>query len=181
MNITTLLYLTSIQGLNTKLWASKVMKMSILKISRLPLGNWELGVSKQNDIWVLLPWPNTKNTIKGKVVPSPSSGYGESWKYVFTYGSSVHQKCSNYALTNLLFGLCKSVWVIDLLIIYPSPHPEIPARPSTPKMLRAKEHAPTPFPFVVFIFKLKLSPSRSPRVHHMVSKVYLFYVGVIIL
>jgi hypothetical protein len=23
--------------------------------------------------------------------------------------SSVHQKCSNYALTNLLFGLCRSV------------------------------------------------------------------------
>jgi uncharacterized protein YehS (DUF1456 family) len=23
------------------------------------------------------------------------------------------QKCSNYALTNLLFGLCRFVWIID--------------------------------------------------------------------
>jgi hypothetical protein len=34
---------------------------------------------------------------------SPSLGRRESYEYVFTHGSSVHQKCSNYALTNLLF------------------------------------------------------------------------------
>jgi hypothetical protein len=33
--------------------------------------NSNLGVSGQNDIWVLAPWPGTKNTIKGKVVVSP--------------------------------------------------------------------------------------------------------------
>jgi len=26
---------------------------------------------KQNDIWVLAPWPGTENTIRGKVVASP--------------------------------------------------------------------------------------------------------------
>jgi hypothetical protein len=48
----------------------------------------------------------------GKVMVSPKSGYGEfceSCEFVFAHGSFVHQKCSNYALTNLLFGLCKYV------------------------------------------------------------------------
>jgi hypothetical protein len=39
----------------------------------------------------------------------PSSGRGESYEFVFARGSSMHQKCSNYALTNSLFGLCKSM------------------------------------------------------------------------
>ncbi len=68
-----------------------------------------LGVPRQNDIWVLALWPGTKITIRGKVVASPSSGHGESCESMFAHGSSVHQKCSNYALTNLLFGLCTSM------------------------------------------------------------------------
>jgi hypothetical protein len=36
----------------------------------------------------------------------PNLGHGES---MFARGESVHQKCSNYALTNLLFGLCRSM------------------------------------------------------------------------
>jgi hypothetical protein len=41
--------------------------------------SWELwdshlGVLGQNDIWVLVPWPYTKYTIRGKVVASPKSG-----------------------------------------------------------------------------------------------------------
>jgi len=42
-------------------------------------------------------------------VGSPSPGHGESSEFVFARGSSMHQKCFNYALTNLLFGLCRSV------------------------------------------------------------------------
>jgi hypothetical protein len=61
--------LTSIGGLHTKLQASKVVKVSILGISGLPLGS--LG---QNDIWVLTLWPSTKYTIRGKVVASPKFG-----------------------------------------------------------------------------------------------------------
>jgi len=66
----------------------------------------------QNDVWLLAPWLGIENTIRGKVVVSPSPNHGESCEFVFVRGSSVHQKCSNYALTNLLFGLCKSMWVI---------------------------------------------------------------------
>jgi len=34
----------------------------------------------------------------------------------------MHQKCSNYALTNLLFGLCKSMWIIDPIFLHLNPH-----------------------------------------------------------
>jgi hypothetical protein len=56
---------------------------------------------------------------------SPSLGHGESYESVFARGSSVHQKCFNYALTNLLFGLCKFAWMINLLITLPSPISEL--------------------------------------------------------
>jgi hypothetical protein len=39
----------------------------------------------------------------------PSPGYGESWESMYARGSFVPQKCFNYALTNLLFGLCRSI------------------------------------------------------------------------
>jgi hypothetical protein len=54
-------------------------------------------------------------------------------------------KCSSYALTNLLFGLCKFMWVIELFINLPSPHPGTPICPSTPEVLRTKKHAPLSF------------------------------------
>jgi hypothetical protein len=108
-----------------------------------------LGVPGQNDIWVLARWPNIENTIKGKVLVSL-----KSCESMFTHGFSMHQKCFNYALTNLLFSLYKSVWIIDLLVTHLHPHPGALARPFTPKMLRAKERTPTLYPFVVFTFGL---------------------------
>jgi hypothetical protein len=36
---------------------------------------------------------------------SPNLGHGESCESMYACGSFVHQKCSNYALTNLLFGV----------------------------------------------------------------------------
>jgi hypothetical protein len=66
----------------------------------------------------------------------------------------MHQKCSSYALTNLLFGLCRLVSIIDLLVKFPSPHLEAPTRLSTPEVLRAKECAPTFFPSIIVKFGL---------------------------
>jgi hypothetical protein len=83
-----------------------------------------------------------------------SPSHGESCESMFVCGSSVHQKCYNYALTNLLFGLCRSMWIIDLLVIRPNPHHEAPTCPSTLKVWQARECAPTPYPFVVFTFGL---------------------------
>jgi hypothetical protein len=73
----------------------------------------------------------------------------------------MHQKFSNYALTKLLFGWCRSMWVIELLVNLPNPHPKAPAHPSTPKVLQAKEHAPTPSPSVVFTFGLTVESIKE--------------------
>jgi hypothetical protein len=64
----------------------------------------------------------------------------------------MHQKCSNYALTNLLFGLCRSMWIIDALITHPNPHFGAPTRPSTLEMLRTKKRTLIPTS-IVFIFE----------------------------
>jgi hypothetical protein len=50
-----------------------------------------------------------QSILRGKVVVPSSLGRGESCEFEFARGSFKHQKCSNYALTNLLFSLCKFV------------------------------------------------------------------------
>jgi hypothetical protein len=84
----------------------------------------------------------------------PSLGRVDSCESMFAHGSFMHQKCSYYALTNLLFRLCKFVWIIDVHVIRPSPHLKVPACPSIPKVLRAKEHNPTHYPSIIFAFGL---------------------------
>jgi hypothetical protein len=96
----------------------------------------------------------------------PSSSHGESCESVFAHGSSVHQKCSDYALTNLLFGFCKSVWVIDLLVILPSPYPITPARSSTLKVLQTRECTRTSHFFVMFTLDSHLNLLRNLGVHN---------------
>jgi hypothetical protein len=135
------------------------------------LGNFgihNLGVLGQINIWVPVPWPSIDSTIMGKVVVPPSPGCGEFYESMFAYGSSAHQKCSNYALTNLLLGLCRSVWVIDLLVILPSPYPGALTHPSTLKVLQAKEHTPTPHSSTAFTFNSHLSLLRNLGVHQCV-------------
>jgi hypothetical protein len=75
--------LISIGGLQTKLWAPKAAKVPTLGISELPLGS-----PRKNVIWMLVLWPGTKFTIKGKVVACPNPGRGESYEFVFAHGLS---------------------------------------------------------------------------------------------
>jgi hypothetical protein len=111
----------------------------ILVISRLPLGSpgtkWHSGVR-------FMPSHNVYYKGEGGGFP-PNPGRGECCEFVFICGSSVHQKCSSYALTNLLFGLCRFMWVINLLVNFPSPNPGALTHPSTPEVLRAKKRTPT--------------------------------------
>jgi hypothetical protein len=111
-------HLTLIRGLHKKLWASKLVGVPI---------SWE---SPKNDIWVQPLWLIIENIIKGSWWFPPSSSRGESYESVYAYGSYVHEKCFNYALTNLWFDLCKSIWIIDPLVIHCSPHFRALARPS---------------------------------------------------
>jgi hypothetical protein len=64
---------------------------------------------------------------------SPKFGPCESCEFMYAHGLSMHQKCSNYALTNLLFGLCISIWIIDPLATRLIPHLKAPTHPSYPR------------------------------------------------
>jgi len=136
---------TLIRGLDKTLWASKVMGVPILGILGL-----QLGILRQNDIWVLAVWPSIENNIEGKVMVSPKSGpWWVLWVCVcvsFVRAPKVLQLCTN----QLVIGLCRSMWIIDLLVTCLSPHPGALAHPFIPKVLWAREHTPTPYPFVIF-------------------------------
>ncbi len=92
----------------------------------------------------------------------PSLNCDESCEFVYAHGSFVHQKCYNYALTNLLFGLCKFIWIIDLLVIRLRPHPEAWTHPFHFEVLWVKERTPTPS--VVFVFKLAFESFKEFKV-----------------
>ncbi len=55
-------------------------------------------------------------------------GCGESCESVFVRSSFMHQKCFDYALTNL-FGLCRSMWIDELLVVRLSPIPQLQHAP----------------------------------------------------
>jgi hypothetical protein len=123
-------------------------------------GDFHFGVPRQNNIWVLVPWIGIKYIIKGKVMASPSLGRDEFCEFVFIHDSSMDQKCSNYALTNL-FNLCRSVWIIELLVNLLSPHLGAPTHLYAFEVLRAKERTLTFFPFVIFTFGIVVSPYKN--------------------
>jgi hypothetical protein len=68
----------------------------------------------------------------------------------------VLQLCTNHVLV-----LCRFVWVVEAcqFFLVPSRSSSTPLYPS--KVLRVKEHASTPYFFVVFSLDSHLSPSRS--------------------
>ncbi len=109
-------------------------------------GTPNLKIPGQNDMSVWALWPCIENTINGKVVASPKFGpWWVLWVYV-AHGSFVNQKCSN-TLVNLLFGLCKFVWIIESLVICSSPHPKAPTCPSTSEVLQVRKWTPIFYPF----------------------------------
>jgi hypothetical protein len=112
-----------------------------------------------------------------------SGGFPQVWavmsfKSMFARGSFVHQKCFNYVLTNLLFGLCKSMWIIYQLVTCPSPHLEALTRPSTLEVLRTKERTPIPYPsIVVFTLDSQLSLLRNLGVRQCISYLSFFSIN----
>jgi hypothetical protein len=83
------------------------------------------------------PWCNSlkiETTTHGCVSMDHTSPHrDESCESVFAYDSFMHQKCSNYALTNLLFSLWRSMQVIDLLVTLPSPLSQSSSTPFYPR------------------------------------------------
>ncbi len=108
------LNVTSIRGLHKKLWASKVVRISISRFYGLRVSRekWHLGV---------VPRVVIENTIRGKVVVFPSLGHGEFCESMYACGLPMHQNYSNYTLIYLNFYLCTSVWIINPLITHFNP------------------------------------------------------------
>jgi hypothetical protein len=149
------LKLTSIRGLHTKLWASKV--------ARIPLGNletkWHLGAGQTQSI-----------LLRGRWWLPPSLGRGESCEFMFGHGLSMHQKCFNSTLTNLLFGLCRSACVIEPFIARPNPISELQ---HTPLPAKCYEPGIAPEFLLLLLFSpldSQLSPSRSLGVRHGLTR-----------
>jgi len=145
--------------------AQKVMGPPKLQESQL----WEfrdshLGVPRKNDIWVMLTWLGTKYIIRGKVVAPPKS---ESWwvLWVRVYPWFVRApKCCNYAQTNLLFGLCRSVWVHEELVNLPSPIAKLQHAPLPPKCWEPRSAPKFLLLSLSSPLDSKLNPSRSLKV-----------------
>ncbi len=107
-------------------------------------------VNKRSTQEVISLQSGGNNIIRGKVVVSSSPSCGESYEFVYARGLFVHQKCSNYALTNLLFGLCRSIWIIDSLVTRLNPHLGDLNIPFTPEVLQARKCTPTLFSSIIF-------------------------------
>jgi hypothetical protein len=143
------LNLTLIKGFHKKLWAFKVMGIPILRILGSQVGSprieWHLGAG-----------PVAKRREYYKV---EGGGFPQVQAMVSILSPCLHvtRPCTKNAPTThwptccfVCAGPCKSVQVIDLLVVLPSPHLEALARPSTPKVFQAKECAPIPYPSIVF-------------------------------
>jgi hypothetical protein len=110
--------------------------------------NSHLRILKQNDIWVLALMARHRKYYKGEGDGFPQiSGCDESYESVIARVLSVHQKCCNYALTNLLFSLCRSMWTIELLVTIPSPILELQHTPLPLKCYKPGMH-PNSFSFL---------------------------------
>jgi hypothetical protein len=150
--------LISIRGLHTKLWAPKVMGVPTLGISRFSLRSLETK-------WRLSATP-IEYTIREKVVASPK--FWPWWVLLvrICLWLICAPKYSNYTLTNLLFGLCRSMWVIKLLVNFPSPIPKLQHAHLPPKCYK-----PGSAPQLLLLplsspLDSQLNPSRSLGVCH---------------
>jgi len=148
------LNLTLIGGLHKKLWAFKIIGFPISRILKLP--TWESWDKMTFGCSLMV---NHKEYYKGE-----ATKFGPWWVLrVRVCLWFVHdQKCSNYALTNLLFSFCKSVWMVDLIVTHSTPHPKALACPYYPfEMLRVKEHPSTLFSPLFSFLNTHLSLLKS--------------------
>jgi hypothetical protein len=155
-------YLTSIGGIYIKLWTSKVAGVLILGISELSHGSprtkWHLGVG-----------PMARHRVYYK-------GEGGGFPWVRAVVSFVNpclpmvrpctKRCSNSTLTNLLFDLCRSAWIIELFVTHPSPIPELQHAPLPPKCYKLGSMPQLILLLLLSPLDLHLSPSRSLGVRH---------------
>ncbi len=134
----------------------KVVRVPVGGISGLPLGSY--GTKSHLDV---IPMERRKVYYKGK---------GGGFPYVQAVVSLVNRSSSWFVLApkvlqlhtnHLVLVLCRFVWAVEAcqFFLVPSWNSNMPLYPF--KVLRAKEHALTPYSSVVFSLNSHLSPSRS--------------------
>jgi len=155
--------LISIWGLHAKLLCPKVAGVSTLVISRLPLGSPE--IKNHLDVGLV---ERCKVDYKGEGGGFPQVRVVVSlmcpccpW---FVLASKVFQLCINH----LVLVLCKSVWVSKVcqLFLVPSRSSSTPLYPSK---VRVREHAPTPYSFVVFCLGFTFESLKELGMCHMLN------------
>jgi hypothetical protein len=103
---------------------SSAHKVMSPKVARIPtLGISGLPFESHRTKWHLGAGPMPVHRIYYKREGGGFSKSGPWWiLWVCVCPWLVHApKCSNYALSNLLFGLCTSVWISELLVNLPNP------------------------------------------------------------
>jgi hypothetical protein len=142
-------------------WRSAHKVMDIQSCKNPNFGNfgtkWHLGASLM---------AKHKEYYKGEGGGFPPSPCGESCESMFARDLSVHQKCFDYASTNLLFGLCRSMWINESLVIRPSPISELQHTLLPPKCYKPWNVLQLLLLPMSSPFDLQLSPSKSLGVHH---------------
>ncbi len=165
-NYNFVLDLISIKGLHAKLWHTKVAGVSTLAISGLSLGS--LGTKSHLDV---CPVERCRVYYKGEGGGFPQVRVVVSlvcpcypW---LVLAPKVFQLCTNH----LALVLCRSVWVSEAcqLLLVPSRSSNTPFYPS--KVLQAKEHAPTPYSFVVFYLGFTFESLKELGVRHKRSSI----------
>jgi hypothetical protein len=127
------LNLISIEGLHTKLWALKVVRVPILKISGLPLRSletkWHLGANLV-----------AKHGIYYK---GEGGGFPQVWVVVNLVSSCLPMvrlctKVLQLHLNQLVVWFVRPMWVIELLVNLPIPIAELQHTPLPPKCYEPK-------------------------------------------
>ncbi len=114
-------------------FAQEVLPPKCWEFQFQKIWNSQRGSPWESDIWVQTLWLITKNIIKRGWWLPPSPNHGEFYESMYACDLFMHQKCSNYALTNLLFSLCRSIWIIDLLATRCNPYPRALTCPFYPQ------------------------------------------------
>ncbi len=148
--------------MHTKLWVSKFKSPNF--------GNFETPTWESWDKVTFGCWSRgrPKKYYKGEGGGFPKSrSWWVLWVRVCPWFIRA-PKVLHYALTNLLFGFYKSLWISDLLVTHPSPYLGAPTRPSTLEVMRVRECTPTLHSFDVLTLDSHLSLLRSLGVHHRI-------------
>jgi hypothetical protein len=153
--------------------AEKVMGPQSRKSPKF--GNFEtpkLEVPGQNAIWIWASWRGTEYTIRGKVVASPKSRpWWVLWVRICPWLVLAPKVLK---LTNLLFGLCRSVWVIKHLSFFLVPSWSS-STPLYPQSVTSQGVCPDSLLFHYFHFKLTFESTKDLGAHQigLISKIFL--------